>query len=111
MYGGFIDAVCDKVYVVLCWISLLHSIIPNTLYFVTVQLLVLVCLIVAKMTGGFIRFRAYYTSMGVSTPIMDSMCKLDFSTSAVRANHLGKAKQTFEMVSTALYILPVGIMR
>jgi hypothetical protein len=31
----------------------------------------------------------------------------DFSTSAVKADHIGKAKQTFEMVGTALFCLPL----
>jgi len=31
----------------------------------------------------------------------------DFSTSAVKADHIGKAKQTFEMVGSALFIIPI----
>lgn len=58
---------------------------------------------VAEVASGCIRFRAYFTSVGVPAPKVDGF---DFSSSAVKADHVGKAKQTFEMVGTALFVLP-----
>lgn len=101
-YGGFIDAVCDKAFVAPCWLALLHS-VPSSSHIQWVQYIVLWCLILAETTSGCIRFKAFYTSNGVPAPAVQG---LNFSTSAVKADHIGKAKQTFEMVGTALFILP-----
>lgn len=101
-YGGFVDAVCDKAFVVPCWISLLAS-IPECSYVRTLQYIVLWSLILTETASGCIRFKAYYTSNGIAAPAVKG---LDFSTSAVKADHIGKAKQTFEMVGTCLFILP-----
>lgn len=101
-YGGFIDAICDKAFVVPCWISLLSS-VPDAGYVNTFQFIVLWCLILTETASGCIRFRAYYTSNGIPAPAVKG---LNFSSSAVKADHIGKAKQTFEMVGTALFILP-----
>lgn len=57
----------------------------------------------AEVASGCIRFKAYFTSVAVPSPKVEGF---DFSTSAVKADHVGKAKQTFEMVGTALFILP-----
>lgn len=101
-YGGFVDAVCDKAFVVPCWIALLHT-VPASGYLRWAQYLTLLFLILAEVASGCIRFRAYFTSVGVPAPKVEG---LDFSTSAVKADHVGKAKQTFEMVGSALFILP-----
>lgn len=103
-YGGFVDAVCDKAYVVPCWISLLHS-VPFSGHIHWVQYFTLLFLILAEVASGCIRFRAYFTSVGVTAPRVEGF---DFSTSAVKADHVGKAKQTFEMLGSALYILPIA---
>jgi glycerol-3-phosphate cytidylyltransferase-like family protein len=95
--------VCDKAFVVPCWIILLHK-IPTTSYLKWVQYFCLFWLILAEVASGCIRFRAFYTPTGVATPKVEGF---DFSTSAVKADHVGKAKQTFEMVGTALYIIPL----
>mmetsp|Transcript_28168 Transcript_28168/g.58556 ORF Transcript_28168/g.58556 Transcript_28168/m.58556 type:complete len:409 (-) Transcript_28168:117-1343(-) len=101
-YGGFVDAVCDKAYVVPCWISLLH-LVQQSSYLRWLQYTVLLFLVLAEVASGCIRFRAYFTSVAVPAPKVEGF---DFSTSAVKADHVGKAKQTFEMVGTALFILP-----
>jgi phosphatidylglycerophosphate synthase len=101
-YGGFVDAVCDKAFVVPCWISLLH-VVQTSSHFRWLQYTVLLFLILAEVASGCIRFRAYFTSVAVPAPKVEGF---DFSTSAVKADHVGKAKQTFEMVGTALFILP-----
>lgn len=105
-YGGFIDAICDKAFVVPCWIYLLSTVESTDLYLglKTVQYITLWCLIIAETASGCVRFRAYFTSNGIPAP---SVKDLDFSTSAVKADHIGKAKQTFEMVGTTLFILPI----
>jgi phosphatidylglycerophosphate synthase len=103
-YGGFVDAVCDKAFVIPCWISLLH-VVPTTHYFNAFQYVTFISLILAETASGCVRFQAFYTSGGVAAPKVETTSRgLDFSTSAVQADHVGKAKQTFEMVGTALYI-------
>ncbi len=101
-YGGFVDAVCDKAFVVPCWLSLLH-VVQTTSYLKISQYCVLIFLILAEVSSGCIRFKAYYTSVAVPAPKVDGF---DFSTSAVKADHVGKAKQTFEMLGTAFFVLP-----
>lgn len=101
-YGGFVDAVCDKAFVVPCWIYLLST-IPNDCFLEYAQYVIIWCLILAEVASGSIRFRAFYTSPAVPAPTVSG---LDFSTSAVKADHVGKAKQTLEMVGTTLFILP-----
>lgn len=96
------DAVCDKAFVVPCWISLL-SVAGTASYFRLLQYFVLNFLILLEVSSACIRFRAYFTASGVAAPKVEGF---DFSTSAVKADHVGKAKQTFEMVGTALYVLP-----
>jgi len=103
-YGGFIDAVCDKAFVIPCWIFLLST-VPGSSYVRTLQYSTLWCLILAETASGSVRFRAFFTAGGVSAPLVEG---LDFSTSAVKADSVGKAKQTFEMVGTALFIFPGG---
>lgn len=100
-YGGFVDAVCDKVYVVPCWIFLLSTVPGSPLR--VVQYVTLWCLICAEAASGTVRFRAYFSSAGVPAP---NVAGLDFSTSAVKADGIGKAKQTLEMVGSALFVLP-----
>jgi hypothetical protein len=96
-----VDAVCDKVYVVPCWIFFIST-IPGTRLRM-LQYVTLWCLILAEAASGTVRFRAYFTAQGVQAP---RVVGLDFSTSAVKADGIGKAKQTLEMVGSALYVLP-----
>uniref|UniRef100_A0A7S2EGM5 Uncharacterized protein n=1 Tax=Trieres chinensis TaxID=1514140 RepID=A0A7S2EGM5_TRICV len=100
-YGGFLDAVCDKVFVVPCWIALLST-IPETRFRVA-QYIVLWCLILAESASGTVRFRAYFSCQGAPAP---NVVGLDFSSSAVKADGVGKAKQSLEMFGTAFFILP-----
>lgn len=101
-YGGFVDAVCDKAYVIPLWISLIST-IPSSSRFKLIQYLTLIFLILAETASGSVRFQAYFTSGGVPAPKVEGF---DFSSSAVKADHIGKAKQTFEMLGTALFIIP-----
>lgn len=75
---------------------------PASSYFNFFQYLALFSLILAETASGCIRFQAYFTAGGVPAPAVQGF---DFSTSAVKADHVGKAKQTFEMVGTALFCL------
>lgn len=79
-YGGFVDAVCDKAFVVPCWISLLST-VPASGYLRITQCFVLWCLILAETASGCIRFRAFFTASGIPAPTVEG---LDFSTSAVK---------------------------
>lgn len=101
-YGGFVDAVCDKAYVVPSWISLTHLVGSSGIWG-NIQYITLFLLILAETASACIRFRAFFTTPGVGAPKTEGF---DFSTSAVKADHVGKAKQTFEMVGTALFIMP-----
>lgn len=100
-YGGFVDANCDKAFVIPCWIFLLSTVSGSFLE--NLQYFILWYLVLAESASGTIRFRAFFTSLGVPTP---SVVGLEFSSSAVKADHVGKAKQTFEMVGTSLFIIP-----
>lgn len=103
IYGGFIDAVCDKVFVVPCWIYLISKVEDSSNgTWKMMQYIALWCLILAETSSGAIRFRAFYTAPAVSSPKSSN----DFSSSAVKADHVGKAKQTFEMLGTAFFIIP-----
>lgn len=77
--------------------------VQTTSYLKISQYCVLIFLILAEVSSGCIRFKAYYTSVAVPAPKVDGF---DFSTSAVKADHVGKAKQTFEMLGTAFFVLP-----
>lgn len=78
------------------------SVVPGSRYLRWFQYLTLCGLTAAETASGCVRFRAYFGSGGVPAPPVHGF---DFSTSAVTADHVGKAKQTFEMVGTALFIL------
>jgi len=70
-------------------------------------MIALIGLILAETSSACIRFRAYFTASGVPSPKVQEGYESLFSTSAVKADHVGKAKQTFEMVGTALYVIPI----
>lgn len=102
IYGGFIDAVCDKVFVVPCWVYLISTVEECTgTNWKILQYIALWSLILTETCSGAIRFRAYYTA-----PAFTSPKGTDFSSSAVKADHVGKAKQTFEMLGTAFFMIP-----
>lgn len=81
-YGGFIDAVCDKAFVIPCWIAFMAS-IPDSTHLKILQYIVLWSLILTEISSGSIRFRAYFQTNGVAAP---SVKGLDFSTSAVKVS-------------------------
>jgi phosphatidylglycerophosphate synthase len=101
-YGSFLDAVCDKCYIVPCWIVLLTT-VQHSSALKLLQYFVLLWLIVAEVASACVRFQAYFTAPSVAAPTVEGY---DFVSSAVKADHIGKAKQTFEMVGTALFVLP-----
>mmetsp|Transcript_36755 Transcript_36755/g.43914 ORF Transcript_36755/g.43914 Transcript_36755/m.43914 type:complete len:410 (+) Transcript_36755:87-1316(+) len=101
-YGGFIDAICDKAFIVPCWIFLLST-VKSSGFMTTAEYVTLWCLICIETASACIRFRAFYLGSGVAPPTLKG---LNFSSSAVKADHIGKVKQTFEMVGTSLLILP-----
>lgn len=101
-YGGFIDAICDKAFVIPCWIYLLST-VKSFDSMMIAEYVTLWCLICTEIASGCIRFKAFYLTSGVVPPIMKG---LNFSSSAVKADEIGKVKQLFEMAGTALFILP-----
>lgn len=82
-YGGFIDANCDKAFVLPCWIFLLST-VPGS-FLENLQYFILWWLILAESASGSIRFKAFYTSVGVPTP---KVVGLEFSSSAVKVTFL-----------------------
>lgn len=101
-YGGFIDAICDKLFVAPCWIVLLST-VETSGFTKLFHFLILMSLICTETASAFVRFKAFYQGSGIAVPKVEG---LNFSNSAVKADHIGKVKQTFEMVGTALLILP-----
>lgn len=79
-FGGFIDAICDKAFLIPCWIILL-GVVPLSVHFKTLQYTVLWLLIFTEIYSGCVRFKAYYVGNGVVTPVVHGF---DFSTSAVK---------------------------
>jgi phosphatidylglycerophosphate synthase len=96
-----VDAICDKAFIIACWIALFQD-IPSASYFVIPQYLVLLALILAETFSSCIRFATFYMASGMPAPIVEGY---DLSDSKVTADHVEKAKQTFEMVGTALFML------
>lgn len=80
-YGGFIDAICDKAFLIPCWIFLFER-VPG-LKFGLIAYGILICLILAETASGAVRFKAYYTSGGIPAPTVKNM---DFTSSAVKVN-------------------------
>lgn len=80
-YGGFVDAVCDKAFVVPCWIYLLSTVEGKP--FENIQLFILLWLISAEVASGCIRFKAFYGSLAVPTP---KVIGFEFSSSAVKVS-------------------------
>ena len=78
-YGGFVDAVCDKAFVVPCWIYLLSTVSGTMME--NLQYFILLYLILAEVSSGCIRFRAYFTSLAIPTP---KTVGIEFSSSAVK---------------------------
>lgn len=94
-YGGFIDAVCDKAFVIPCWIFLL-SMVSGSTYLRTLQYAALWCLILAETASGSIRFRAFFTAGGVAAPTVEGF---DFSTSAVKVSASTRYRQYLQYAS------------
>jgi len=101
-YGGFIDAICDKVFVAPCWIILLST-VESSGFTKLFHFFTLMSLICTETASAFVRFRSFYQSSGITAPKVEGF---NFSNSSVKADHIGKVKQSLEMVGTALTILP-----
>jgi len=110
-WGAFVDAVCDKAYVVPVWIYLLSTVTSVDIEYMgkgfspyrLLQYMTLWSLILTETWSACVRFRAFYTSTAIQAP---KMINHNFSSSALKADHVGKAKQTFEMLGTALFVIP-----
>ena len=96
----YIDAVLDKVYVVPCWIYLLSQ---GDIFFVQ---LILWILIIIEGLSAYVRTKAYYTAPNSNVEVVRSSLK-STSDSSVKSDEVGKAKQTFQMVGSALFVLPI----
>jgi len=81
-YGGFVDAVCDKVFVVSCWIFLVST-VKSSGFMAIAEYVTLWCLICTETASGCIRFRAFYSGSGVAPLITKGF---DFSSSVVKVS-------------------------
>jgi len=112
-YGGFIDAICDKVFIAPCWIILLST-VQSSGFTKMFHFLTLMTLICTETASAFIRFKAFYQGSGIVAPKVEGLNFSNNFSNSVKADHIGKVKQTFEMMGTALLILPqfmtVGLM-
>jgi len=115
-YGQYIDAVMDKLYVVPLWLTCLQC---GTIDYKRFRWFglggwktsILWTLILTETYSAYIRTKAYHSSSGALIParVRDSLNLA--ASSAVKADGVGKAKQTFEMVGSALYLLPLSPLR
>jgi phosphatidylglycerophosphate synthase len=101
-YGGFIDMICDKIFVAPCWIILLST-VESSGFMKLFHFLTLVLLICGEAVSGFASVKAFYKGSGFAVAKVEG---INFSYSSLKADHIGKVKQTFHMVGTALFILP-----
>jgi len=96
----------DKAYLIPTWISLMSTITSACWSkFGAFQFAVLWTLVLVEVASAAIRFQAYFTAPGSDPPILKN---LEFSgSSAITANSVGKAKQTFQMLGTSLFVIPI----
>ncbi len=67
---------------------------------------VLWALILTEGLSAYVRTKAYYTAPSISVDVVSSALK-SAPDSSVKSDEVGKAKQTFQMVGSALFVLPV----
>lgn len=115
-YGQYIDAILDKVYVVPVWVFALAKTVEkkggSSVYLRAAKLALLWSLIALETGSAFVRTREYLSRSGAvlsqaqSAELASKVAGFSRS-SAVKSDGVGKAKQTLEMVGTALYMVPV----
>ena len=96
-YGAFIDAIMDKAFILPVWLLLVAD-LSNVMSLAAPVLLMLVIL---EACSGYLRIFAY----SCSTPFLAPPELRRQPDSAVTSDGVGKAKQTFEMIGTALLIV------
>jgi phosphatidylglycerophosphate synthase len=103
-YGVFIDSICDKVFIIPCWIALLSIIPKESSRLAWLQYLVLTGLVVVECAGGVLVFRDYYTA-GISAPkLVDGF---EFTTrNTVKVRTLGFLSLRFPVVFCPLLRRP-----
>lgn len=94
-WGQFFDAVMDKLFIVPVWVFALGQ-TQSTIFTI-----ILWCLILLESGSGFVRTLAYYSGANASAPPRPDQA----ADSSVKSDEVGKAKQTFEMVGSALFVL------
>ena len=90
----------DKLFIVPVWVFALSQ---TQSY---LAIMILWSLILLESASGFVRTLAYY-----SGPNSQAAAKTGAVNSSVKSDEVGKAKQTFEMVGTALFVLDFGPTR
>lgn len=102
-YGVFIDAICDKLFIIPCWIALLLTVPKESGVLSWLQYLVLTGLIVVECAGGVLVFRDYYTA-GISAPkLVDGF---EFTTrNTVKVRTLGSLSLLFSVMFCPLAVL------
>jgi phosphatidylglycerophosphate synthase len=104
-YGVFIDSICDKVFIIPCWIALLSTIAKESGRLPWLQYLVLTGLIVVECAAGVLIFRDYYTA-GISAPKLVDGSELT-TRNTVKVRKLGSLSRT---VWFALMFCPLAVL-
>lgn len=116
-YNEFIDTICEKIFFIPCWIHFLSNIPQTTrqrenlvFFFTTQQYIIFWCLILIELLLGYYQIRTYYSSsFGLKAPeniVGRGWRKHNDSKNSVKVEEIAKAKQTRQMIGTALFILP-----
>ena len=101
-WGQYFDAVMDKLFIVPVWVFALSQ---TQSY---LAIMILWSLILLESASGFVRTLAYYSGPNSQAAAKTGAVN---SCSRVKSDEVGKAKQTFEMVGTALFVLDFGPTR
>lgn len=97
--AGFLDAACDKAFIIPCWIYLLST-VPSGQYR-TIKYVSLFWLIVTELANGCLQFKTFYAGSGVPQVEGDV-----FPLSSISREKFSALKRSFEMLGTGLFILP-----
>ena len=116
-WGAYADAVLDKAYLIPVWIYCISTIPPLTWFSTLFTHFILVALILTETYSAFVRTKSFYVQTGVlplqlevpstcttSQSVTVSDASSIFSSSSIKADAVGKCKQTLQMSGTALVV-------
>lgn len=92
----------DRVFAIVCWISLLHH-IPTTGRFHLAQYLTMISLVVMESVHAYLCIYKFYTTHLIAPPMDDATI---FQGNSLNPLALEKMKRTMEYLGLTLFILP-----